>query len=103
MLQAKAYDLSLCVRSLIRLPDDVLAIAGRAIQMLEFDRSHRFCGACASLTKLHEGGRSRRCPACGETSYPRVAPAMMVLIKRETMFGRQLLLARIAALSSRDV
>jgi NAD+ diphosphatase len=77
-----------------RLPDDVLAIAGRAIQMLEFDRSHRFCGACASLTKLHEGGRSRRCPACGETSYPRVAPAMMVLIKRETMFGRQLLLAR---------
>jgi NAD+ diphosphatase len=77
-----------------RLPDEVLAIAGRAIQILEFDRSHRFCGACANPTLLHEGGRSRRCPACGETSYPRVAPAMMVLIKRDAMFGRQLLLAR---------
>ncbi|MEY2717008.1 MAG: diphosphatase [Pseudomonadota bacterium] len=77
-----------------RLPDDVLAIAGRAIQILEFDRSHRYCGACANPTLLHEGGRSRRCPSCGETSYPRVAPAMMVLIKRDAMFGRQLLLAR---------
>ncbi|NBP11191.1 MAG: NAD(+) diphosphatase [Betaproteobacteria bacterium] len=77
-----------------RLPDEVLAIAGRALQMLEFDRSHRYCGACANPTRLHEGGRSRRCSVCGETSYPRVAPAMMVLIKREGVFGRELLLAR---------
>ena len=77
-----------------RLPDEVLAIAGRAAQILEFDRSHRFCGACATATVLHEAGRSRRCPACAETTYPRVAPAMMVLIKRDGLFGRQLLLAR---------
>ena len=97
-MQARGYWASLRLEPLRalfnRLPDEVLAIAGRAAQILEFDRSHRFCGACATATILHEGGRSRRCPACGETTYPRVAPAMMVLIKRDGWFGRQLLLAR---------
>ena len=77
-----------------RLPDDLLAIGGRAVQMLEFDRSHAYCGACATPTDIHEGGRSRKCPACGETYYPKVSPAMMVLIKRDTADGRELLLAR---------
>lgn len=83
------------VRALFnRLPDAPLAVGARALQMLEFDRTHRFCGACATATEVHEGGRSRRCPRCGETAYPRVAPAMMVLIKRDTPAGRELLLAR---------
>ncbi|MBL8382222.1 MAG: NAD(+) diphosphatase [Burkholderiales bacterium] len=77
-----------------RLPDDMLAIGGRAVQMLEFDRTHRFCGACATPTEIHEGGRSRKCPACGETYYPKVSPAMMVIIKRDLPGGRELLLAR---------
>ncbi len=77
-----------------RLPDDLLAIGGRAVQMLEFDRTHRFCGACATQTDIHEGGRSRKCPNCGETYYPKVSPAMMVLIKRDGPAGRELLLAR---------
>lgn len=79
-----------------RLPDDLLAIGGRAVQMLEFDRTHRFCGACATPTAIHENGRSRKCPNCGETFYPRVSPAMMVLIKRDDLPKRQLLLARSA-------
>lgn len=77
-----------------RMADEPLAVGARALQMLEFDRTHRFCGACGTPTVLHEGGRSRRCPNCGETAYPRVAPAMMVLIKRDTPAGRELLLAR---------
>lgn len=82
------------LRSLFdRLPDGLVAIAGRAFQVLEFDRTHRHCGACATPTEEHDGGRARRCPACGETSYPRLAPAMMVLVTREGPGGRELLLA----------
>ena len=83
-----------------RLPDDMLAIGGRAVQMLEFDRTHHYCGACATPTAIFEGGRSRKCPACGETYYPKVSPAMMVLIKRDIPSSpgstprRELLLAR---------
>ncbi len=77
-----------------RLPDDLLAIAGRATQLLEFDRTHRFCGVCATPMVAHEGGRSRTCPTCGHTVYPRIAPAMMALVKRDSLRGRELLLAR---------
>lgn len=82
------------LRSLFnRLPDDLLAVAGRAIQLLEFARTHRYCGVCATETVIHDEGRGRSCPACGETVYPRIAPAMMVLIKRDGPQGRELLLA----------
>jgi NAD+ diphosphatase len=83
------------LRSLFgRLPEECLAIAGRALQVLEFHRTHRYCGACATPTELDDEGRARGCPACGVVAYPRIAPAMMVLIKRETAAGRELLLAR---------
>ena len=83
------------LRSLFgRLPEDHLAIAGRALQVLEFHRTHRYCGACASPTELHDEQRARRCLSCGAIMYPRIAPAMMVLVKRDTSAGRELLLAR---------
>lgn len=76
-----------------RLPDGLVAIAGRAAQTLEFDRTHRHCGVCATPTEESEGGGARRCPACGESYYPRLAPAMMVLVTRQAPGGRELLLA----------
>jgi NAD+ diphosphatase len=83
------------LRSLFdRLPEGLVAVAGRAAQVLEFDRTHRHCGACAALTAESDGARARRCPACGEVYYPRLAPAMMVLVTREGSTGRELLLAR---------
>jgi NAD+ diphosphatase len=77
-----------------RLDDGLLAVAGRAGQVLEFDRTHRFCGACAAPTELDDGGRARRCPRCGALFYPRLAPAMMVLVTRPGAAGREILLAR---------
>jgi NAD+ diphosphatase len=72
------------------LPDALLAIAGRASQVSEWDRTHRFCGACASPTRDKPDERAKECPACGLVAYPRIAPAMMVLVTR----GREMLLAR---------
>lgn len=66
------------------------ALAGRAAQILEWDRAHRFCGVCGTPTLLHEGDRARICPSCKHVAYPRVSPAMMTLVWRE----RQVLLAR---------
>lgn len=83
------------VRALFdRLPDAPLAVAGRAAQVVEFDRTHRFCGACGAPTALSDAGRARRCPRCEAVSYPRLAPAMMVLVTRDGPGGRELLLAR---------
>ncbi len=72
------------------LADIDLSIAMRAIQLLEWDRTHRFCGACAEPTEHLAGERARRCPRCRLATYPRISPAMMVLVTR----GRQMLLGR---------
>jgi len=77
-----------------RLDDSLLAVAGRAAQVVDFDQTHRYCGACAAPTELDDGGRARRCSRCGATFYPRLAPAMMALVTREGPAGRELLLAR---------
>ena len=88
-----AFTLEPLRRLFDRLPDELVAVAGRAAQALEFDRTHRHCGACAALTEASDGGRARRCPACGEVYYPRLAPAIMVLVTRQGPSGRELLLA----------
>lgn len=74
----------------LRLPEVTLALAARAFQVVEWDRTHRFCGRCGSPTRDKDGERAKQCPACGYVAYPRVSPAMMVLVTR----GRELLLAR---------
>ena len=70
--------------------DDLLAVAGRAYQIAEWARTHRFCGACGAPTLHVAGERCVRCAACGHMAYPRISPAMMVLIKH----GEAVLLAR---------
>jgi NAD+ diphosphatase len=65
-----------------RLPEELWQVAGRAMQLLEFARTHRLCGACGTPTTRVPGEHSRRCPACTLTVYPRVAPAIIVLVRR---------------------
>ena len=70
--------------------DELVAIAGRAFQIIEWNRSHQYCGVCATPTERAQHERSRKCPACGHTAYPRISPAMMCLVTR----GHEILLAR---------
>ena len=59
------------------LDDDHFALAGRALQLLQWDRDHQFCGRCGTPTQAKREERSRVCPACKLSAYPRVAPAVM--------------------------
>jgi NAD+ diphosphatase len=64
--------------------------AGRAVQLADWVATHRFCGRCATPTERVQGERCMRCPSCGLLAYPRIAPAVIVLVRR----GDQALLAR---------
>ncbi len=69
--------------------------AGRAVQLVEWARTHRFCGRCATPTESSPGERGMKCPACGLVAYPRVAPAMITLVTRgEPGPDQEALLAR---------
>lgn len=68
--------------------------AGRAVQLVEWGRTHRFCGRCGGSTEPAPGERAMRCPACGLSSFPRLAPAMITLVTRGTGAEQEALLAR---------
>jgi NAD+ diphosphatase len=76
--------------AMMQFPETLMGVAGRAAQVLEWERAHRYCGVCGTLTEPHPRERSRLCPGCGHSSYPRLSPAMMALVWR----GREVLLAR---------
>lgn len=62
--------------------DQLWAIAARATQIVEWDLTHRFCGRCGTATVPDPKERVRHCPNCGLSAYPRVAPAIIVLVTR---------------------
>jgi NAD+ diphosphatase len=72
-----------------QLYEDMFWIAGRAIQMVNFNTDHKFCGRCGALTQDLDGERAKKCSKCGHINYPRISPAIIVAVVREG----QLLLA----------
>jgi NAD+ diphosphatase len=79
------------MRSLHGLMDETwYAIAGRAASLLHWDRTHSYCGKCGSGVFSRNQERCKECSRCGHLSYPNMAPAVMVLVKKE----EKILLAR---------
>ncbi|PAS93874.1 MAG: NADH pyrophosphatase [Candidatus Dactylopiibacterium carminicum] len=72
------------------LPEGHWELAARAKQLLDWDLASRFCGSCGHINELADGEPAKHCPHCGRLEYPRIAPAIMCLVRR----GRELLLAR---------
>ncbi len=73
-----------------KLDDDLFGVGGRAFQIMEWDRTHQYCGHCATPMIQLIGDRAKRCPSCELVNYPRLSPAIIVLISR----GEDVLLAR---------
>ena len=73
-----------------RLHEDLFWIAARAVQIIDSDRTHQFCGRCGVPLRTQTDERAKACPQCGLLHFPRLAPAIIVLVER----GNQLLLAR---------
>ena len=70
------------------------AVAGRAVQLVEWARTHRFCGRCATPNEMVDGERAMRCPKCRLQAFPRLAPAMITLVTRGEGADQEALLAQ---------
>jgi NAD+ diphosphatase len=66
--------------ALMTLGTSHLAVLSAAAQLLHFEQTHRFCGRCGGPLVDAAGERARRCPACEVDYYPRIAPAVIVLV-----------------------
>lgn len=72
------------VRELVGLvPDEELAIAGLAVHVTDYDRNTRFCGRCGTPTEPSRTERAKVCPSCHLITYPRLSPAIIVLVRND--------------------
>ncbi|MHB1195062.1 MAG: NAD(+) diphosphatase [Longimicrobiales bacterium] len=79
------------LRSLFeRIPPDLFRVAGTALQKVEWLRTHGFCSRCGHATRRHPVHQAMECSACGHLHFPRISPAVIVLVER----GDSMLLAR---------
>ena len=74
--------------------EQLFSIAGRAIQIIDWDRTHQFCSRCATPTHTQPHERAKKCPNCELITYPKLTPAIIVQITRIHKGERQILLAR---------
>ncbi len=75
---------------------DDFAIVGQATQLLNWQRTHRYCGSCGHHTQPHANDRALICPNCQLHFYPRINPCVIMLVCR----GTEMLLARHARAGS---
>ncbi|MCI0382354.1 MAG: NAD(+) diphosphatase [Chlamydiae bacterium] len=72
------------------LDEENYAVAGRALQLIHWDRTNQFCGFCGNITFSRQNERCRECKSCGQLAYPKLMPAIMALVKKD----EKILLAR---------
>jgi NAD+ diphosphatase len=62
--------------------EELLWVAGRANQLADWDRNHRFCGRCGGPTEDKRDERAKICPRCGQINFPRLNPAVIMAVVR---------------------
>jgi NAD+ diphosphatase len=78
------------LRSLLgQLDEELFSIAGRAFQIIHWERTHIFCCRCGNRTGAKTTERAKECPQCGLIIYPHISPAIIVAVTK----GREILLA----------
>ena len=52
----------------------------RAFHFVQWRRDSRFCGTCGSMNTDVENETARKCPVCGRMEFPRISPAIIIVI-----------------------
>ena len=73
------YDL----REIYEIRRDLYLIASRAVLINDWFISHQYCGHCGTKTVVDDKDMMMRCPQCQQVHYPRIAPAIIVAIRKD--------------------
>ena len=60
--------------------EETYLIAGRAIQIIDWENNHQYCGRCGTKTVTSDVEMAKVCPKCGFTSFTRICPAIITSI-----------------------
>ena len=79
------------IRNLIgKLSEIFLSLAGKASQLILWERTHAFCGQCGKQTTRRDHERARECKACKLLFFPKICPVVLALVQKND----EILLAR---------
>ncbi|MFD7527965.1 NAD(+) diphosphatase [Streptomyces sp. NPDC059849] len=87
-------DTVLEVRAMVpTITPDEAGLLAYARGILHWNRNQRFCGACGGPAVPSNGGHLRTCQDCGKLLFPRIEPAVIVLVElpgtpRRCLLGR---------------
>ena len=73
-----------------RLEEPFYAVAMKAVHLVLWESTARYCGRCGKEMAVGEEMNARQCTGCGMLVFPRLSPAVIVLVEKDG----QLLLAR---------
>ena len=73
-----------------KIDEELIYLSFRALHLLGWSQKTQFCKKCGMKMATQHSERAKKCPDCGQQSFPRISPAVIVLVER----GDQCLLAR---------
>lgn len=85
------------LRRLFFIDVNLFRLAGRAVQLIDWDRTHQYCGRCGTRTYLKTDEMVKACPDCSLFAYPRISPAVIAAVIKDN----QILLAHGRLFSSK--
>jgi len=75
------------------LPHDEAGLLAYARAMVLWRQRHRYCGSCGAMARAESAGHVMKCsrPSCGAEHFPRLDPAIIVLVTdgERALLGRQ--------------
>jgi NAD+ diphosphatase len=80
------------LRSMLRtVSDEEFSLASRAVQMLEWQKNHQYCGSCGQPTTESIDDHALQCLPCNINLYPRISPCVIVVVVdgERCLLGRQ--------------
>ncbi len=66
-----------------RLAEPLHAIAMKAVHLIEWEGTTRYCGRCGKEMAPADEMNARKCLGCGMLAFPRISPAVIVLVERD--------------------
>ena len=65
------------------LDGELLGQAAQAAALINWNATNRYCGKCGAATESRLGGYRRVCSACGNLTFPRTDPVVIMLVVDE--------------------
>jgi len=72
--------------ALLAWPDAPVEVISTGFQVWQWWQDHRYCGRCGQGTGPHPRERARWCGRCNIPWYPRIAPCIITVIRRDNHF-----------------